>query len=407
MKVTFAVQELKLALAKLAGVVANKSTEAIYRTVRVFTRAGVVYIQGIDIDTTMTLALLGAKADAEANVCFEFAFLNAIFLQMPSDEAVIKLTGESEAILSADKGRIRGRMKTYPTAPFTDLPLVQVLTTDKPTNGFSLPLPSLKEQIGLVDFTVPAAEGRHVVASALLEATATDLNLVGTNGLVLSVSTLPVPAGVAAFSFAVPKPALELVNKLEGGLVKTVTISDNEGAFFFDTDIESVSYNKTYGEFPNFRSIVPKSGQYPTALSVGKEVAAKLETVKAFCVVTEAEKERPVSLRYDGAGTLTLVAVKEDKNSDGDTYTDVGVAALPVAGTGPACTVKVDLLKIKPWLEHATFPVTIFINNGSSIVDMHSNGSTPKEPKYRFLVMPMRDISAGGSSSVPVPVVEE
>jgi len=45
-------------------------------------------------------------------------------------------------------------------------------------------------------------------------------------------------------------------------------------------------------------------------------------------------------------------------------------------------------------LERATFPITILVKNGSSIVDIHANGGTQAKPTYRFLVMPMREIVA-------------
>jgi len=74
MKVTFDAQQLKQRLGQLGSVVARKSQEALYRNIRLFTDAeGVVNLQGIDIDTTMTLKVPSAKFDGLAlNLLTEF-----------------------------------------------------------------------------------------------------------------------------------------------------------------------------------------------------------------------------------------------------------------------------------------------------------------------------------------------
>ncbi len=409
MKVTFNVPALKLAFAQLAAVIARKSQEALYRNVRVFTDAGVVYLQGIDIDSTMTLKIPTATADGEVNVLLDFAYVNAIVTPMLVEQIVLNITGETEAVLSSGKLK-RYRLNTFPTAKFLELPVLQSIADKPQTGANTFGLPGLKEQIDQIGFSVPTSEGRHVVASALFEATATDLNLVGTNGLVLSLSTVPLPPGVTAFSFSIPKSALELLSKLEGGEAKTVKISDTEGAYFFETDTELVTYSKTHATFPNYRGIVPASADYPTTVVFNKqaELLSSLATLQACCIVTAEQKERPINFTYDGASNMFLSAVKIDKLPTGDVYTDMGTDGVQVIGTGQAVRTLLDVLKVRPFLERAAFPVTMYIKSAASVVDMHGKGSTPTNPTYRFLVMPMRSVDGAvdSKSTVPMPVVD-
>ncbi len=401
MKVTFVVAELKQRLAELGAVVAKKSDEALYKSIRLFTDAdGVVNIQGIDIDTTMTLKMPAAKVDGTVNVLLDYGFLNSIVPTFGAAEAVITSKSETEALLSS--GKYRGRLRTSPTAAFTDLPIVAGISEKPELGGYTFGLPGLKAQIESIDFAVPAAEGRHVVASALIAATATELNVVGTDGMVLAANTSP--SDIGEFSFTMPKPALEIIKKLEGG--PKVTISDTEGAFFFETELELVTYNKTHAEFPPYQSIIPKPGVNNISFTFKDktEVVSALTRLKPSCVTTAEAKERPVNIvLLDDATNVNLVAVKEDKLATGDIYTDMATDSIAVEGSGSPIKIKLDILKILPFLERATFPVTVYLKSFSSIADMHSAGGTPEKPTYRFLVMPMRadDDKAG---SVPIPV---
>lgn len=398
MKVTFDVLQLKQRLAQLGSVVARKSQEALYRNVRVFSdEDGSVNIQGIDIDTTMTLKLPAAKADGEVNVLLEYSILNETVPHLTDKVATIKFTGETEAILSS--GRFRSRLKTFPTDKFLELPLVQGIAEKPDMGGYTFGLPGLKEQIDLVDFAVPAAEGRHVVASALLESSATDLCLVATDGIVLAISTTPSDLG--EFSFTMPKPALDLIKRMDGGT--TVTISDTEGAFFLQTEIELITYNKTHAEFPNFRSIVPKTGTYPVSVTFKDkaELVSTLTRIKPYCF----DKEHPaVNFEFDGNNLVYLLAVKEDKLATGDVYTDMSSDSIVVEGAGGPGKIKLDIKKVLPFFERATFPVTLSLKSAASIADMHGNAGTAEKPTYRFLIMPMR--GAEGTSSTPLPPTE-
>jgi len=399
MKVTFDAQQLKQRLGQLGSVVARKSQGALYRNIRLFTDAeGVVNLQGIDIDTTMTLKVPSAKFDGLAlNLLTEFNKLNEVLPNVTTKEVTIDSKSETEAILIA--GKFRARLKAFPTAPFTDLSLVAGIADKPEIGGYVFGLPGLKEQIEMVDFAVPQAEGKHVVASALIFATATELSVVSTDGVRLVISTTP--SDIGEFRFTVPKPALELLKKMEGG--GKVTISDTEGAFYFETETELITYNKTHAEFPNYGGIVPKAGTYPTVVTFKDkaELVAAIGRQKPFCF----SKDNPaVTFVFNGRDTVELVAVKEEVLATGNTYTDMTSDTITVEGVGDETRVKLDIELLQPFLERGTFPMVLHLNKPSNIADFHSNGGTPDKPTYRLLIMPMR--AEGGATSTPMPPTE-
>lgn len=404
MKVTFAVPELKQALAKLASVVAKKSQEALYRKFRLFTDADkIVTLQGIDIDTTMTLKLPTATADDVVNVLLDFETVNSITQHITAPQVFITIKGENAAVLSSGKSQV-SRLQTSPTSDFTDLPLVAGISEKPEIGGYVFGLPGIKAQIELVAFAVPAAEGRHVVASALLKSDGKELHVVGTDGVVLAISTTP--SDIGEFSFTVPKPALELIKKLDGG--PKVTISDTEGAFFLETELELVTYNKTHAEFPNYTPIVTASNANDVTLVFKDkvELLAVLARLRSQCVATSTDdKTKPVAFDFDGTSTVKLIVMKEEKLATGNTYMDMGYDAIEVEGSGKAIKIRFDILNITPFLERAAFPVTVRLKSSSSVTDMHAAGSTVEKPTYRYLSMPMHMVD-GSPSSTPIPLPE-
>lgn len=399
-QVVFPVAELKHACTQLKAVVAKKSSEALYYYVRVFTDGGVVNVQGIDIDSTLTLKLLTATAGGAVNFLIRFETLQQVVKNLDASTATFTLSEGEALVETLDFCR---RLKTIPPDKFTELPLVKGITA-KPDTGYTFPLPALKEQYGLIDFAVPEAGGRHVITSALLEVTDDSvMNVAGTNGAVLPLVTTAAPEKMSAFSYSIPKQALELVKQMTGD---SVTISDTEGAYFFETATELVTYNKTHAQFPNYRKIVPQSAGYPTTVKFNDKAvtlaAFERSKVAALAVAVPdcEEKNAAAVLNADGAvATLTTHEVEYASRKAGDAY-ETYVAAVretshstaPIECVGGPAHVRVDASKLLPFLNRATFPVTLYVKDEVAVLDWHGAGSTPEKPTYRFLIMPCRPL---------------
>ncbi len=403
MKITFQVPEFQKRLGQLAAVIARTSQEALYVSIRIFTNAtGVVFLQGADVDSTLTLKLPTATADGPVNVLFEYSRLNNIVQKMNAPQALLTLVGETEAILTS--GKSRNRLACLPTAPFMSLSVVSSIPSEEELSfaeGIKFPLPGLKEQIEQVDFTVPQQHSKYVSASALLVSKDKKFSVVGTDGKMLGVSSVPTETEFA--SFMIPKQALELLKKLDGGAGNIVTILDTESQLTFSTDGELLTYGKTHAEFPPYERIVPKPGSHVMSIVLKDKTAlvSALERLRVSCF----GDLKGVNFRADNNTELTIVAVKTDKQATGDTFTDMAEERIDAEIVGTGFNFQLDIDRILPFANLAVFPVSLYIKDFSSPIDVHANSGTPENPTYHFIVMPMN--WEGGANSVPIPPTEK
>ena len=87
---------------------------------------------------------------------------------------------------------------------------------------------------------------------------------------------------------------------------------------------------------------------------------------------------------------LILVAVKTDKQATGDTFTDMAEERVDAEISGSVVNFQLDIDRILPFANSAIFPLTFYIKDSSSAIDVHANSGTPEKPTYRFILMPMR-----------------
>jgi DNA polymerase III sliding clamp (beta) subunit (PCNA family) len=403
MKITFQTPELQKRLGQLGAVIARTSQEALYVSVRIFSNAaGIMFLQGADGDSTLTLKLPNATTDDKsANMLVEYARLNAIVQRFTAPQAVLALNGESEAVLLS--GRSRARLSCLPTAPFMSLPVVSTIPTEEEiavSGGVVLPLPGLKGQIEQVLFTVPKEQSKYVMASALIFAKDKILTVAGCDSKMIGMSLAPIDSEFP--SFTIPKTALELLSKLDGGALNLVTVIDSESMLTFSTDCELLTYGQTHAEFPPYQRVIPEAGSHVLCITLkNKETfLAALETIRPSCLGLF----KGVAFSVKSATELCLTAARVDKQATGVVFTDMADESLDADITGTAVKFELDIDRLLPFAKQATFPVTLYVKSSSTPVDIHANGGTPDKPVYRLVVMPMNIES--GVSSTPISVVE-
>ena len=403
MKITFQVPEFQKRLGQLAAVIARTSQEALYVSVRIFSNAaGAVFLQGADVDSTLTLKLPTASVDGQVNVLVEYARLNNIVQKLNAPTAILVLTGETEAVLTS--GRSRSRLACLPTAPFTSLAVVSSIPTEEELSfaeGYKFPLPELKEQLEQVNFTVPKQQSKYVSAAALFFAKDKIFSVVGTDGKMLGISAVATESEFP--SFLMPKQAVELLKKLDGGAGNIVTIIDTESQLTFSTDGELLTYGKTHSEFPPYERIIPKTGAHTLSIVLKDKTAfiAAIERLKASC----SGELKGINFSADSNTELTLVAVRTDKQATGDTFIDMADECVDAEIAGTNVKFQLDVDRLFPFASLAVFPITLYIKDSSSAIDVHGNSGTQDKPTYRFIVMPMN--WEGGASSVPIPPTEK
>jgi DNA polymerase III sliding clamp (beta) subunit (PCNA family) len=388
MKFKFDVPELQKRLGQLSAVVARKAQEPLYGNVRLSAdAAGIVTLQGIDIDSTLTVKLPAASADGAGTILLEYKKLNTVVQSIKAKEAFISFTDEKSATISHTK--FKGTMQGSPCGLFEQLSVVQAINDKPELGGYTIGLPGLKEQIEQVIFAVPPPDGKFVVPSIMVESTPDTLRLVSANAHSLALTYLP--ANLGEFAFTMPKPLIEIIQKLDGG--PTVTISDTENGFYLQTELELVTYAKTHSEFPPYQKVIPKIGASPSvAVLKDKEaLVAALKSIKPFCDGKEPGVKFQVNFNPNNAqSVIELYAEHVSEQTAGDSFTDTANDTLDAEVSGQSNAFKFNIDKLSPFLDRAVFPVTVYSSDERHVIDIHSNGGTPEKPSYRYLLMPMK-----------------
>ena len=151
----------------------------------------------------------------------------------------------------------------------------------------------------------------------------------------------------------------------------TVTINPDGDYFYVQTELELLTYAMTHAEFPQYQKVLPKD-TYPTTAILNDKAAvlAALDSIMPLCNSVELGVTFAVS-ESDGIRLLAEHA------------SETGECQMAAAVDGPAVTFKLNIARLRPFLQRAIFPVSIFALDGKHCIDFHANGG------YRFLLMPM------------------
>ena len=201
----FNVQELQKRLRQLSAVVAQKAQEPTYFNVRLSSdAAGAVTLRGIDLDTTLTVKLAAASADGASSILLDYKKLNSIVQSFKTKEAYISFDDEKSVSIAA--GSYKSTVRGSTCEVFEQLSVVQAITNNPEIGGYTIGLPELKEQIEQVSFSIPKADGRFPIPSALLECTPDTLRLVTTDGVgeMIAISSI-FPLSLGEFYFTLPR----------------------------------------------------------------------------------------------------------------------------------------------------------------------------------------------------------
>src|ERR1039458_3429480 len=232
--------ELKKVLKRLAAVLHDVPTP---QHVRITSPGGRATLTAVAYDAELTIALSQART---------FGDFNLIVLHELLSAATKNLTGSFT--IMADGTLQSGGFSSKLACVDSNAGVLRVHDVLPPLTSITVDLAEIKEQYRRVGNAVPAADGKFRVSCALLESMATDFRLVAADSVRLAISSIP--ANLGEFRFVIPRPALE---RLNGMTDERLSIAETEIHFVFSTELETMTYGKSKGEFPPYHRVPPRS----------------------------------------------------------------------------------------------------------------------------------------------------
>ena len=357
MKVKLVTSEFKERLAQLAAVISKKSPSPVYEHIRMVSDGTSVWLSGVAIDASLTIKLVKATADAPVDVLLPFGRLVDVTNPHTVDELSITVTDGTSATLKG--GKASAKLRCFPLESWPEI-------MERPeTETATLSLGAVKRHVDNVSFAITKKESRFATSVSKIESTEKSLRFVATDGFCLAFSELPANAGV--FDLIIPKTAMDYVCKLSGEQVKLLVA---ETGFYFETEHEVLTVQRTHGAFPNYSAVLPKS--FVQTLTV--DAAALLGALKRVKPLADPETPVITFTTVENATSLLLVAVSTE--SEGSDEVDV-------VAQGPGVEVSLNANILQPYLERTTGKLTINISDKRSAVDFYAF-----EGQYRALIMP-------------------
>ena len=364
MKVKLVTAEFKERLSQLAAVISKKSPSPVYEHVRLVSDGVSVWLSGVAIDASLTIKLVKATVDAPVDVLLPFGRLVDVTNPHTVDELYIAVDKDGTSA-TLKGGKATAKLRCFPLESWPEI-------MERPeTETATLSLGAVKRHVDNVSFAITKKESRFATSVSKIESTATSLRFVATDGFCLAFSELPANAGV--FNLIIPKTAMDYVCKLSGEQVKLLVA---ETGFYFETENEVLTVQRTHGTFPNYNAVLPKSFVQTFTVDAATLLGA-LKRVKPL-----ADPEIPVITftTVENATSLLLVAVSAE--SEGSDEVDI-------VAQGPGVEVSLNANILQPYLERTTGKLTINISDKRSAVDFYAF-----EGQYRALIMPVNVAAA-------------
>lgn len=362
-------------LKQLQAVVDNDATISAYTHVLLTAAGGVATLRAY----SPTIGMFEAKVKAEHNESGALLLPTKKLVEISGyllSETVTLTDGKTEDDGSSNVivrcGNYKSDLRARPSTEFKD-------TLERPTAPLvTLGLPGLKELLERVKIAVPDSNGKHTSSVGLLDFKEGELAAVGTDGWKLALAILPgtfrTPDGKVPPALSVPKAAFNLISQLSGG---TVTISDTETAFFFQTDTEILATLKVQGTFPPYQRVIP-TAKPVTVFTVTKDVFEY--ALGRALPVSEEESQNLVFNIPAQAGesrpTPLIIRAKSDKVGMTNDTVDAEASGAP-----QEFTLRGDYLK--EFVERAGDKVQGEILAPNAIMTFLSG------PNYRFYIMPI------------------
>lgn len=248
---------------------------------------------------------------------------------------------------------------------FVELP---VSMTAKP---LQIPFATLRAAVNQVKFATAEEQSRYVLCGAKMIIESNHLTMVATDGHRMSFSeSNSLKTGKQTFDGILKTSALDLLSLLPQN--ESITISESEAYFFFETGNHCLIARKLTGQFPNYKMVLPKE----KGSSAKVDVIALNEALKQ--ALTLQSRYHSIKCTFkDGIATLAT------ERADGEFKTSLVYSGNADTTIGFNAEYLLDYCKT---VKSGVCEITL--NNNSQAV--FENLEQPKGKRFRYIVMPVR-----------------
>jgi DNA polymerase-3 subunit beta len=360
--------ELQRALAQLSGVTPTKSTMPILENVLFSLSGDTLTLTATDLAISLTVSI-AVKGMEDGNVAIPAKRLMDTVRSLPDTSAAFAIdTSTNKIRITTDNGEygLTGESaKEFPAVP-----------AFKGTSEIRIGTDLLRKIIYRTVFAVSTDELRPAMMGVLLQAKATELLAVATDGhrLVRLARKLAQPANLKK-DIIIPAKALQALMKSAEEGECTISVDDTHARFSFGTSVlVSRLIDETY---PNYESVIPTDND--KTLTVKRDdTVASIRRVALYASVTTHQ------VRFDIDKT-SLRITAQDVDFGGDAK-----ETIPCSYSGEGLEIGFNSNYLLDILSHLDSEEVVFRFSSPTRAGLIAPATGPKEEEIIMLVMPVR-----------------
>ena len=300
-----------------ASVCPTRSTRPILMDVVVSVDDGHVQITATDGEVSVRRRFTAEGVSGDGEAALPAATLLSAVRSIDADEIAIE---EDDGAHVLTGGRARFRLNGDDPALFPSIPALEQ------ERGFDIPISCFTDLCNRTMFAAAKEMGRYAFNGVLLEADTDELTLVATDGRRLALARQVGPTGLTGkHSAVVPVKGLVQVLRAQVEDDVVVRVELRESMVGFKMPSVEVQAQLVEGEFPDYRAVIPKDGDVPLSVTIGRE---EFSHAIQRASITAGDEGPAVELGF-GPGQLT-VASRQDGVGDSRSEMEVAYEGDPV-----------------------------------------------------------------------------
>ena len=365
MKITLPRETLLAPLQQVSGAVEKRTTLPILSHVLVGLKAKHLELTGTDLEMQL-VATAEADSGADGDITLPARKLLDIVRLLPA-AAPVSLDVDDGGKATLKSGRSRYTLGTLPadTYPAFDLKATEA--------ELAIGSVALKRALGKALSAMAIDDVRYYLNGMLLELDGPLFRAVASDGHRLAIYEEPLPQDADARRAILPRRAVLELHRLLPDKDEPVTLAFTQNSLAVRLGGVQFAAKLIGGRFPDFKRVMPKA--ITKIATVGRD-ALKLALTRLTVLATEKVKGITVDIQAD----RLILQASNPEHEEAEDVIDAKLDGEPVSIGFNA----VYLLDVLANLDSDEARLSFTDDNNVCLVE------DPKNPSYRFIVMPMR-----------------